>query len=287
MRRNKKAEVEFTDDMNINDETLVNNKKTGRGKWIFGIFLCTLLALALIAQTGYFVYSNYSLLSRQKPKQTVEVATPKEQITLTAYQKQTEAAVKAFPTFTGDKKEAVAVATDFSAKYLTMSNLKTQLDFLGSEYIYDNASVVQGFRDYSLTNYYYHFPELKEKYGSSEKTAVSSMPEISNVVMSDIEKETYVHSETQRDEAYRFAQGNELEQNKAFMNEKFEGYRIDLDLTYAGKNLPWMKTAPKKIEVVVLFNAKSKKWFVAEFHLASTLNGKIQGTLYEGTSTTV
>lgn len=284
MRRSKKAEVEFTDDMNINGETRVNNKKTGRGKWFFGIFLCTLLALALVAQTGYFVYSNYSLLSRQKPKAPIEVATPKEQITLTAYQNQTESAVKAFSTFTGDKKEAVAVATDFSAKYLTMSNLKTQLDFLGTEYIYDNASVIQGFRDYSLTNYYYHFPELKEKYGTSEKTTVPSMPEISNVLLSTVEKETYVHSQAEKDEGYRFAQGNELEQNKTFMNEKFEGYRINLDLTYAGKNLPWMKTAPKKIEVVVLFNAKSKKWFVAEFHLASTLNDKTEGMLYEGSS---
>lgn len=281
MRRNQKATVEFTDDINVNNETLRNSKKQGRGKWFFGIFVCVLLVIGLIAQTGYFVYSNYSLLSRQKPKPTVEVVTPKEQITLTAYEKQTDAAVKAFSTFTGDKKEAVAVATDFSAKYLTMSNLKTQLDFLGSEYIYDNASVVQGFRDYSLTNYYYHFPELKEKYGNSEKTTTSSMPEILDATLSTIEKETYVHSEVDKDVGYRFAQGNDLEKNKTFMSEKFEGYRIDLDLTYAGKNLPWMKTAPKKIEVVVLFNAKSKKWFVAEFHLASTLNDKIQGILYE------
>lgn len=286
MRRSKKAEaeIEFDDAIDVNEMTLANNKKENKVAWYIGVFLCCVLIIGLVVQTGYFVYSNFSLLSRQKPQQNIEVATPKEQITLTAYQKKTDAAVKSFSAFTGEKKEAIAVATDFSAKYLTMSNLKTPLDFLGGEYIYANPSVEKGFRDYSLTNYYYHFPEMKAKYGNDENKGTSSMPEIVDVTLSTIDKEKYVHSNVQKDEGYRFAQGNELEKNKTFMNEKFEGYRIDLELTYAGKNLAWMKSAPKKIEVVVLFDENTKKWFVAEFHLASSNNDKIKGILYEGSN---
>ncbi|MGL4662860.1 MAG: hypothetical protein ACRCV7_04195 [Culicoidibacterales bacterium] len=230
-------------------------------KHIFIKMLLVILVLGLLGQVGYFLYTNKNLILKPKPIQAPVVVTPKEQLVLTPYETKTSDAVKAFPTFVGSKEEAVAVSDDFAAKYLTMSNLKTQLDFLGTEYLYPSEGVKQNFKEYALTNYYYYFPDLQKKFGKE------GLPEIENTKTILVETISYTHNTIQKVPGYNFALSNELEKDPNFMKKKFKGYSIEMNIEYLAsqRTMPWMKNAPDTMKIVLLFDADSGKWFVSEF----------------------
>lgn len=239
----------------------MENEQKKPKKHIFIKMLLAILVLGLLGQVGYFLYMNKNLILKPKPTQAPIVVTPKEQITLTPYEIKTSEAVKAFPTFVGSKEEAIAVSDDFAAKYLTMSNLKTQLDYLGTEYLYPSESVKQNFKEYALTNYYYYFPDLQKKFGKE------GLPEIENTKTTLVEAISYTHNTIQKVPGYNFALSNELEKDQNFMKKKFKGYSIEMNIEYLAsqRTLSWVKNAPDTMSVVLLFDADSGKWFVSEF----------------------
>lgn len=259
-----------TDEVVIEEENFEiehpGKKRKRKKSWLgkLTVVLIFGLIIGFIAQSSYFVYANRDLkglIFKEKVTPKVEEVTPKEEIVLTAYEKQTSEAVKSMSQFVGDKSEAVAIATDFTAKYFTMSNLKTQLDFLGSEYLYNDSTIEKNFREYSLTNYYYYFPDLKNHFGQE------GLPEVSSVEIDTVEKINYTHSKAEKVQGYAYSAANNLQSNQEFMNKVFKGYKMQISFTYKGKEKPlsWMKTAPNTLDITVLFDNLSSKWFVSEF----------------------
>lgn len=243
-----------------------NQKQKRKGSIVVKLLIFTLI-IGLFGQIGYFVYTNRALLFKAKLPQPTVVVTPKEELKLTAYEQKTEASVKAFPTFVGKKEEAVAVAHDFTAKYFTMSNLKSQLDFLGNEYIYPNNDVKENFKEYTLTNYYYYFPDMQNTFGQE------GLPEIEATKLVDIQETSYVHEAAEKVQGYGYSLLNGIEKDSGFMKKKFKGYNIELTFSYLAtqKTLSWAKTAPDTINMSVLFDADSGKWFIAEFQTSSSI----------------
>lgn len=271
MRKNQiNNDTEFTDNQpfeQIHENYRGKRKKKKKHPWlgvVTKIFIF-LLAVTLIGQSAFYVYQNksyiQSLLFRDKSTPKVEQVTPKEEIKLTSFEKQTELAVKELTPFSGKEAEASAIAQDFTAKYLTMSNLKTQLDFLGSEYLYSDSTVEKNFREYALTNYYYYFPDLQKKYGQD------GMPEIKSTKLVRTERITYTHSRAEKVPGYAYALANDLQKNESFMGKTFRGYQIQLSFTYVGDDKPseWIKKAPNTMDIILLFDTSTSKWFISEF----------------------
>lgn len=254
------------------EKYIENEKSKKKSAWGgFAKFLVVLLVLGFVGQSSYFAYTNRNLLFRSKVAPQTTVVTPKEQIVLTAYEQKTSASVKAFPTFVGSKSEALAVAQDFATKYLTMSNLKSQVDFLGSEYIYPNEITINNFKEYALTNYYYYFPDMLKTFGQT------GLPEVASTEVLTTTEVSYIHKNVQKVPGYAYALANDLQQDTGFMEKKFKGYDISVAVGYpqAQQSLSWMQNAPTQMEMVILFDADSGKWFVSEFQ---TTRGSTSGS---------
>lgn len=264
MAREKYRDLEITEQEMM--EFMKLEKKKKKKLSIFTKLLLFLLSAGLIGQTAYFVYMNQNLLFKTKTPQVVVEVTPKEKITLTEYEKKTETGVKAIPTFVGDKAEATAVAHDFASKYLTMSNLKANVDFLGSEYIYQDEIVQKNFREYALTNYYYYFTDIQKSLGQE------GLPEIESTKVLSVEEVGYVHANVTKDSGYVYSVTNAMQSNSNFMKKKFKGYTIDLNLTFVSttQTKSWSKNAPDTMRMVVLFDADTGKWFIGEFRTFSS-----------------
>lgn len=260
MRNQKYNQMDINEqDIEYYLENEKEEKKKGIGK--FAKFLITVLILALVGQIGYFGYTNRNLFFKSKVQPVKVEVTPKEKITLTAYEQKTDANVKAIPTFVGEKSEAVAVANDFAAKYLTMSNLKTQVDFLGEEYVYPNDQVKKDFREYALTNYYYYFSDIQKNGGQL------ALPEVESSKIVTIDEINYIHENVEKVPGYAYSITNDRVKDDGFMKKKFKGYSIELSVSYVlnTKTQTWIKNAPTTMQMIVLFDADSGKWFMSEF----------------------
>lgn len=271
----KRRQRKMTDtDLDFQIEDFVAEPKEKRGFGIFVKIVIFLLIVGLIGQVGYLAFTYRNQIFRSTSTTPVQVETPKEKITLTPAEVKSEAAVKAVPTFTGNEEEAQVIVTDFATKYLTMSNLPTQLDYLGREHLYADTDVERTFKEYSLTNYYYYFPDMLAKYGKE------NMPEITAVEVLTSEEVSYTHSAVEKVEGYRFALSNTLEKNEEFMKKKFDGYHLTLDLTYKStpKTSSWMKNAPAEMDITVLYDTVKRKWFISEFHLTGSQSDEVSET---------